>query len=220
MTDSRIPLFPLSVVLYPGATLPLHIFEPRYKLMISHCIAHNREFGVILAGEKGVATVGCTAAITHKLKDYDDGRMDILTQGRVILRALDLLHERDYHEALVEFLTDDAAPPRQPTRNQEEAELVGLFQECHTLIYGQLWVTSGVDSPWPLSFHMGARLPLELEEKQALLEMRTELDRRSSLIERVPDLLPRLGHLQQARRNAAGNGHRLTQPRETKVSPQ
>jgi Lon protease-like protein len=209
MTDSRIALFPLSVVLYPGATLPLHIFEPRYKLMINHCIAHNREFGVILAGEKGVATIGCTAAITHKLKDYEDGRMDILTQGREVFRALNLLHERDYHEALVEFLTDDAAPPRQPTRNQEEAELLSLFQECHTLVYGQLWVTSGVESPWPLSFQMGARLPLELEEKQALLEMRTEPDRRTFLIECLKDMLPRLGHLHQARRSAAGNGHHL-----------
>jgi Lon protease-like protein len=209
MTDSRIPLFPLNIVLYPGATLPLHIFEPRYKLMINHCIQQNREFGVILAGDKGVATVGCTAAITQKLKDYDDGRVDILTQGRTIFRALNLLHEKEYHEALVEFLTDDAAQPRQPARNGEEAELLSLFQECHTLLYGQLWVTSGVESPWPLSFHMGARLPLELEEKQALLEIRTEPDRRTFLIERLKDMLPRLDHLHQARRSAAGNGHSL-----------
>ena len=122
MTDSRIALFPLNVVLYPGATLPLHIFEPRYKLMINHCIAHNREFGVILAGDKGVATIGCTAAITQKLKDYDDGRMDILTQGRTIFRALNLLHEKDYHEALVEFLTDSdelhAPAGQQPGRSR------------------------------------------------------------------------------------------------------
>jgi Lon protease-like protein len=209
MTDSRIPLFPLNVVLYPGATLPLRIFEPRYKLMIHHCITHNREFGVILAGEKGVATIGCTAAITRKLKDYDDGRMDILTQGRTIFRALNLLHEKDYHEALVEFLTDSDDVPRQTARNQEEAELLGLFQECHSLIYGQLWVTSDVESPWPLSFHMGARLPLELEEKQTLLEMRAEPDRRTYLIDRLKDMLPRLGHLHQARRSAAGNGHHL-----------
>ena len=56
---------------------------------------------------------------------------------------------------------------------------------------------------------MGARLPLELEEKQALLEMRAEPDRRTFLIERLKDMLPRLGHLHQARRSAAGNGHRL-----------
>ena len=87
--------------------------------------------------------------------------------------------------------------------------LLGLFQECHKLLYGQLWVTSGVESPWPLSFQMAARLPLELEEKQALLEMRAEPERRKFLIERLNDMLPRLGHLHQARRSAAGNGHRL-----------
>jgi Lon protease-like protein len=207
MTDSRIPLFPLNVVLYPGATLPLHIFEPRYKLMVNHCIAHNREFGVILAGEKGVATIGCTAAITQKLKDYDDGRMDILTQGRAIFRALNLLQERDYHEALVEFLSDTPEVRRRVAQQQEEGTLLGLFQECHTLIYGQLWVTSGIQSPWPLSFQMAARLPLELEEKQALLEIRAEPDRRNFLIERLKDMLPRLGHLHHARRAAANGRH-------------
>jgi Lon protease-like protein len=209
MTDSRIPLFPLNVVLYPGATLPLHIFEPRYKLMILHCLRHDLEFGVILAGEKGVATVGCTAAITRKLKDYDDGRMDILTQGRTIFRALNLLHEKDYHEAMVEFLPDHPVARHESMRHQEEGALLGLFQECHTLIYGQLWVTSGIESPWPLSFQMAARLPLELEEKQALLEIRAEPDRRSFLIARLNDMLPRLDHLHQARRSAAGNGHGL-----------
>jgi len=109
----------------------------------------------------------------------------------------------------VEFLTDSDDLPRQAGRNQEEAELVGLFQECHTLIYGQLWVTSDVESPWPLSFQMAARLPLELEEKQALLEIRAEPARRSFLIERLNDMLPRLGQLQHARHNAAGNGHHL-----------
>ncbi len=209
MTDSRIPLFPLNIVLYPGATLPLHIFEPRYRQMIQHCLRHDCEFGVILAGEKGVATVGCTAVITRKLKDYDDGRMDILTQGRVIFRALNLLHEKEYHEAMVEFLTDLPKVSRESARHQEEGALLGLFQECHTLIYGQLWVTSGIESPWPLSFQMAARLPLDLEEKQALLEIRAESDRRSFLIERLNDMRPRLGQLHHARRHAAGNGHSL-----------
>jgi Lon protease-like protein len=209
MTDSRIPLFPLNVVLYPGATLPLHIFEPRYKLMIQHCLNHNFEFGVILAGESGVATVGCTATITQKLKDYDDGRMDILTQGRTIFRAIKLLHENEYHEAMVEFLSDRPESVREPAGHPEEAVLLGLFQECHTLIYGQLWMTSDVESPWPLSFQMAARLPLEVEQKQTLLETRTEHDRRTILIERLNEMLPRLGQMHQTRRHAAGNGKGL-----------
>ena len=130
MTDSRIPLFPLNVVLYPGATLPLHIFEPRYKLMIQHCLRHNCEFGVILAGEKGVATVGCTAAITRKLKDYDDGRMDILAQGRAVFRALNLLHEKEYHEAMVDFLADQPKISRESARRQEEGTSSDYFRSA------------------------------------------------------------------------------------------
>src|ERR1700691_156449 len=209
MTDPRIPLFPLNVVLYPGATLPLHIFEPRYKLMIHDCLTRKREFGVILAGEKGVATIGCTAAITQKLKNYDDGRMDILTQGRSVFRALNLLHEKDYHEALVEFLPEAPEALGKAAQHLEEGALLGLFQECHTLIYGQLWTTSGVASPWPLSFQMAARLPLELEEKQALLEIRAEPDRCKFLIEQLKNMFARLGQLHHAHRSPAGNSRHL-----------
>ena len=61
MRPTRIPLFPLDVVLLPGTPLPLHIFEPRYKLMIHRCLSDEIEFGMIFATGKGVATVGCTA---------------------------------------------------------------------------------------------------------------------------------------------------------------
>jgi Lon protease-like protein len=135
--------------------------------------------------------------------------MDILAQGRAVFRALNLLHEKEYHEAMVDFLADQPKISRESARRQEEGILLGLFQECHTLIYGQLWVTSGIESPWPLSFQMAARLPLELEERQALLEIRAEPDRRSFLIERLNDMLPRLGQMHNARRSAAGNGHSL-----------
>ncbi|MFZ3216941.1 MAG: LON peptidase substrate-binding domain-containing protein [Candidatus Acidiferrales bacterium] len=213
MADIRIPLFPLNVVLFPGASLPLHIFEPRYKLMIQRCVRHNWEFGVILARENGVTAVGCTAKITRKLKDYEDGRMDILTQGRARFRALHLLQEKDYHEAIVEFLDDlpaaAADSTSEPAAGEDEAVLLALFQECHTLIYGQLWTTTGFDSPWPLSFQMAARLPLDLDEKQVLLELRIEIERRRFLTQRLNDLLPRLNQLHRAQRGASGNGHTL-----------
>src|ERR1700685_3016257 len=65
-----IPLFPLDVVLFPGAPLPLHIFEPRYKEMIGECLAQHLHFGVIRAAEKGLADVGCTAEIVTVVKEY------------------------------------------------------------------------------------------------------------------------------------------------------
>ena len=209
MRANRIPLFPLNVVLFPGANLPLHIFEQRYKVMIGQCLRDNREFGVVLVSERGVAPLGCTAAITRKIKDYPDGRMDILTQGRAVFRALQLLREKDYHEAMVEYPTDPAAPLHESIDDCEEAGLLALFQECHSLIHGQMWVTTGKQPLWPLSYQLAARLPIELDEKQSLLEIRSEAQRQDFLIQWMNDLLSRVAPQQRSRRRAAGNGHTL-----------
>src|SRR5947208_4835371 len=77
-----LPLFPLDMVLLPGVPLPLHIFEPRYREMISECLAQEKPFGVVRVKEEGVAEIGCTAEIITVTKKYPDGRMDIVTEGR------------------------------------------------------------------------------------------------------------------------------------------
>ncbi|HZV86427.1 MAG TPA: LON peptidase substrate-binding domain-containing protein [Candidatus Binatus sp.] len=77
MRPDRIPLFPLNVVLLPGADLPLHIFEPRYLEMVDRCLKEKSEFGVLLALPKGVARVGCTAEIIEVAKRHADETMDI-----------------------------------------------------------------------------------------------------------------------------------------------
>ena len=61
----KIPLFPLDVVLFPGAPLPLHIFEERYKEMIALCLQEHSSFGVVRAQSDGLAIIGCTARITR-----------------------------------------------------------------------------------------------------------------------------------------------------------
>src|SRR5437667_2617097 len=82
MRPERIALFPLNVVLLPGAPLPLHIFEPQYKEMVKNCFEEKSEFGMLLSLPKGIAHVGCTAEILEVVKRYPDGRMDIVTVGR------------------------------------------------------------------------------------------------------------------------------------------
>jgi len=79
MRPERIPLFPLDVVLLPGADLPLHIFEPRYREMVRKCLDEKSEFGMLLALQKGIVHVGCTAEIIEVVKRYNDGRMDMPT---------------------------------------------------------------------------------------------------------------------------------------------
>jgi Lon protease-like protein len=94
-----IPLFPLDVVLFPGTPLELHIFEPRYKEMIGECRAQNRQFGVIRAVEQVLAEVGCMAEIVTVVKEYSDGRLDLVTEGRRRFELLGVNQERSFLQA-------------------------------------------------------------------------------------------------------------------------
>jgi Lon protease-like protein len=205
MKPDRIPLFPLDVVLFPGMPLPLHIFEPRYKIMIARCLSEQIVFGVLLAKEDGIVKVGCTAEIVQKLKDHPDGRMDIMTEGRSIFRLVEMLEEKEYYEGLVEYFPDDTLPHD----SRKEARLTQLFQQVYVILAGQPWPIADSDPDIPLAYRMAARLPLESPQKQELLEMRAEGARRDYLLRWLAAFLPQLEHRIRIRRRAAGNGHGL-----------
>ncbi|MGH9499788.1 MAG: LON peptidase substrate-binding domain-containing protein [Terriglobales bacterium] len=71
--NALLPLFPQDAVLLPGAALPLHIFEPRYKEMIGECLERKQPFGMLRAKDGEVAEIGCTAEILELVKKYEDG---------------------------------------------------------------------------------------------------------------------------------------------------
>ena len=203
MRPARIPLFPLDVVLLPGMPLPLHIFEPRYKIMIGRCLREHIEFGMILAQDSSAAPIGCTAEITRKIKDYPDGQMDILVEGRAVFRIIELLDDKEYYEAVVDYLPEDAMPqdPR------KENELTEVFQQCHLLLFGHLWHGSHQKDAFALAYKLAARLPLDLKQRQTILERRNESERREFLLQYTNELLPKLAERQVARQCAAANGH-------------
>src|SRR5271168_2776357 len=133
MRPERIPLFPLNVVLLPGAELPLHIFEPRYREMVKRCLEDKLEFGMLLSVPKGLAWVGCTAEIVEVLKREKDGTMDILTVGRAPFRVLELFTEAALLEGRVDYPADELATDG---RESARRELVELYETCHTLVFG------------------------------------------------------------------------------------
>src|SRR5271165_5741940 len=118
MRPERIPLFPLNVVLLPGAELPLHIFELRYREMVKCCLKKKSEFGMLLSLPKGVARVGCTAEILEVVKRYEDGRMDILTVGRAPFRVVELFTEDALCEGQVDYLDDRETPLNERVRKE------------------------------------------------------------------------------------------------------
>jgi ATP-dependent Lon protease len=205
MRPDRIPLFPLNVVLLPGAELPLHIFEPRYRQMVKDCLEDNSEFGMLLALPNGVARVGCTAEIVDVVKRYSDGRMDILTTGRSPFRAVHLFTENPILEGNVDYL-EDRESPADPRVHRE---LVELFEACHTLIfddYPKHFESAPADG---LSYLVAAALPMELLWKQQILELRTEADRQERLVAYLREWAPHLQKAGALRQRAGGNGQGL-----------
>ncbi|MGH9770696.1 MAG: LON peptidase substrate-binding domain-containing protein [Candidatus Acidiferrales bacterium] len=202
---NRIPLFPLDVVLLPSMSLPLHIFEERYKLMIQRCLDEHLGFGMVLASGHNVASVGCIAEIIRRIKDYPDGRVDILTEGRSVFHLTQVLEEKQYYEGIVEY-PDEVDSPLDPS---QEARLIELLQQCYALLFGQPWADPEPGPSNILAYRMAARLPIELKERQALLEMRAEGDRREFLLAWLVQFLPKLAGRQRARQRAGGNGHGL-----------
>jgi ATP-dependent Lon protease len=205
MRPERIPLFPLNVVLLPGADLPLHIFEPRYRQMVRQCLDEKSEFGMLLALPKGVVHVGCTAEIIDVVKRYNDGRMDILTMGRAPFRVVNLLDENPLLEGEVDYLEDSETPSNPRVRR----ELVELYEACHTLIFGDYpkHLENGISEK--LSYVVAGTLPMDLLWKQQILELRSEADREERLVAYLREWAPHLQKTEVMRQRAGGNGHGL-----------
>ena len=102
-----IPLFPLGVVLLPHMELPLHIFEERYKVMINECLEQKREFDVMNYDGTNIRSIGCTAEILTVVKEYEDGRMDIITKGKTRFIIKDMDQSRSYLQAKALFFEDE-----------------------------------------------------------------------------------------------------------------
>jgi Lon protease-like protein len=192
-------------VLLPSMPLPLHIFEPRYQQMIAHCMGRKLEFGLVLAANNSVASVGCTAEILHKIREYPDGQLDILTEGRSRFRLNEMLSEKAYYQGMVEYLTDAPFTPEAPN----QSALIERFQQCHLLLFDQPWARSSVQENVAISYGMAGHLPMELAHKQTLLEMRSEAERQAFLLHWLDEFLPKLAQRHHGRKLAGGNGHAL-----------
>jgi ATP-dependent Lon protease len=204
MRPDRIPLFPLNVVLLPGAALPLHIFEPRYRAMVKNCLEQKSEFGMLLALPDGIARVGCTAEILEVVKRYDDGRMDIITAGRAPFRVVELFTNDPLLEGHVDYLEDRETPFNDSTHRQ----LVELFEACHTLIFDD-YPKNLQNETEDFSYVVAAALPMDLLWKQQVLELRSEADRQERLVAYLREWAPHLQKKEAMRQRAGGNGHGL-----------
>jgi Lon protease-like protein len=205
MSEVLLPLFPLQVVLLPNSILPLHIFEERYKKLISECLVEGKEFGINLAKDNEVAKVGCTAVITNLVKRYEDGRMDILVQGhmRYLLGSV-VSSATLYSVGHVTFL----AATEEDVDGRLAAETVRLHNQLVEIVYGNRRFALEVDESNPmLSFMIAQKAGMELTQRQALLESNSENERLSVLRQYFIEVIPKLERLGEVERVIKSDGY-------------
>lgn len=205
---ATLPLFPLGSVLFPGVVLPLHIFEPRYRKMVSDLRdlpeEDSREFGVVAIRDgrevgpdsvESVYDVGCTARISA-LEAHEDGRFSLVTTGTQRFRLLAVDTTGPYLRGEVEFLEENAGPDADALKTSSTALLLG-YQRA---LAGLRGVRAGPipelpDDPTVLSYLIAAAMVLDLRDKQRLLattDTTTRLKREQSLLRRETLLIKEL----------------------------
>jgi Lon protease-like protein len=195
-----LPLFPLEIVVFPGAPLPLHIFEPRYKEMIGECLSQNRAFGMVRAKENAVSAIGCSASILEVVKKYEDGRLDIAAEGIQRFEIIQVNQERSFLQAEVNFFDDE------PSTTSKGASDTAI--QLHEQLFAVMGQTIEVDRDAAfLSFRLAQDLPVDLDFKQTLLEMKSEAERIELLTEYYQATIPKIENSLRVRQRASGNGH-------------
>src|SRR3984885_8609682 len=202
MQDEVFALFSLPIVLFSRDALPLHIFEERYKQMIAEVQRGHTEFGVVLAGEKGIVNTGCTATVEKVLKNYPDGRMDLITVGRRRFEIILLNDEKPYLRGAVEYFDDEATDPISP---EVRTRVIDSYNDLRALEDSEPVHEPELSDP-QLSFQLAQVVP-DLDFRQILLATRSEADRMRRLAEFFPSYNSRQRQIQHARAVAPTNGH-------------
>lgn len=207
-----LPVFPLSVVLFPGALMPLHIFEERYKKMINDCLAGEKIFGITYLAEDeswppGIGRIGTIAQIMAVVP-LDGGRMNILTVGIKRYRTLRYIEKETYLKAEVEIINDIP----------DDYDLVSLTEEVKKLYVRaakalkelndeQTLPTELPEEPEEFSFAIAAVLQMPLEKKQPLLELRSTGLRLTKLRQNLSTLIEEYENRAKLHTRAKSNGH-------------
>jgi Lon protease-like protein len=189
----ELPLFPLHTVLFPYATLQLHVFEDRYREMVRHCLEFDKPIGVVLirrgfevGGPAETFMVG-TAARLVQVHTYDDGRMDVQVRGERRFRVRRLDDSKPYLVGQVEAVIEDAWE-NDPSADDLTARARDTFRTLIEAVFARSEFNVRIvfpSDPTALSFVIADFLPLENPDKQRLLET-------TDTVERLHDLIPLL----------------------------
>jgi Lon protease-like protein len=199
------PLFPLGIVALPTESVPLHIFEDRYRRMIERCLGADPgsiagQFGIIWLSDQELKPVGCACEIEQVLERMEDGRMNILARGTRPFRLLERQHELPYPAGNVEFLADS----EEVADDRAASVARGLY---HDLVERATDRSMTAEELGEMdAYRMAGTVEFDLDSKQQLLELRSENERLRLLTLLLRAAIERLELLERAQERARSNG--------------
>lgn len=198
-----IPIFPLAIVVYPGESLNLHIFEERYKQLINECFAQKKPFGIPSVVSNKVCEMGTLVEITAIAKTYDDGKMDIKTKGISVFRTLETIKEipaKLYSGAIVSY------PQNSDAASSALLSIVtNNLKELHRLL--KIKKEFAKPENELLSYDMAHHAGLSLEEEYELLTLLREDQRLEYLKRHLNKILPVVASTENLKEKIKLNGH-------------
>jgi len=198
-----IPIFPLSIVVYPGEQLNLHIFEPKYKQLIKECFDQKKPFGMPVVINNKINELGTLVDILEISKIYHNGEMDIKTRGQKIFRVLEIINEvpdKLYSGAIVSYPANTGQG-----KKLLMAKLIVAIKELHKLLK--------VDKPFYKeerdlnSYDVAHHAGLTLDEEYEFLSLTNELHRQEYLKRHLAKVLPVVAEMELLKEKIKLNGH-------------
>ncbi len=199
-----VPVFPLGIVVYPGESLNLHIFEPRYKQLINECQAEGKPFGIPTIIDNKLNEMGTLVRITEMVNVYDNGEMDIKTQGLRVFRVLEMIKsvpDKLYSGAIVNYPENQEGPGKPELMEK----VVNALRELHRLLN----ITKDFHRPdgelvsYDLAHHAG----MSLEEEYELLGLMREEQRQEYLKRHLAKVLPVIASMENLKEKVKLNGY-------------
>lgn len=198
-----IPIFPLSIVVFPGEELNLHIFEPRYKQLITDCFSENKAFGIPSIVKEKLMEFGTLVKIVEIKEVYEDGKMDIRTKAESVFRILEVVKEvpeKLYSGAIVNYPHNNVSYKPETSRY-----ILSGLRELHRLLNISKKFSKPEDEM--VSYDMAHHAGLSLEEEFELLQLLREDQRLEYLKRHLNKVLPIIQEMETLKEKVKLNGH-------------
>jgi len=199
-----IPVFPLGIVVYPGEKVNLHIFEPKYKQLVNECYTEGKPFGIPTVIDNKLNEMGTLVKIIELVKTYDNGEMDIRTEGLRVFRVLEMIKtvpDKLFSGAIVNYPDNVEGPGKRELMQK----VVNAIRELHRLLN----ITKDFHKPdtdlvaYDIAHHAG----LSLQEEYELLGLLMEEQRQEYLKRHLGRVLPIIAEMETLKERVKLNGH-------------